>query len=119
MTIFTMNSGVWRTPEAINRELAANYIAPTPTTGTTVNVPNTVTDVNLLPAAPLLVLTINFPPSPYDGQSLVISSTQTITTLTLLAAIGVVQNLVTTITLGSSIEYKYLGGSKNIWVRKR
>lgn len=118
MAIYTMNAGEWYDRAAARAE-SANYLVATPTTGQTVAVPNNVTDVNIIPAGPLLALTVNFPTAPYDGQNLIISTTQNITNLTLVAVTGVIQSIAVTINLGATVEYKYLGRGRNIWMRKR
>ena len=118
MAIYTMNAGEWYNRSSVRSE-SANYLVSTPLTGQTVAIPNDVTDVNIIPAGPLLALTVNFPTTPYDGQNLVISTTQNITNLTLVSVTGVIQSVAVTINLGATIEYKYLGKGRNIWMRKR
>lgn len=58
----------------------------TPLTGATVNVAAGQTRIIIDPAGTLAALTLNFPPTPSDGQLLYITSSQIVTTLTVTGA---------------------------------
>jgi hypothetical protein len=95
-----------------------DYAYFTPLTGTTVQYPNATSDVILDPAGTLAALTVAFPTNPADGQNIVVSTSQTITTLTLTATVGTVLNAPATLVAGTAFEYKYLL-TQNKWFRKR
>ena len=54
-------------------------------TGANAQIPNSIADYILNPAAPVAALTLNLPPNPSNGFTQGISTTQTITTLTVSA----------------------------------
>jgi hypothetical protein len=87
--------------------------------GGSLQVPPNLDDFTLLPSGTLATLTIALPADPMDGQSFVLSTTQTITALTLSGGVNAIPNPVTTMTAGQSIEYKFIAQGANIWVRKR
>lgn len=91
--------------QEINERLIPIKQYITPTTGSTVNV-NTNGYVRLIvdPAGSLVALTIAFPGSPQDGDTVQASFSQTITTLTMNGG-TILSSLTTT-----------LAGSKGTWV---
>jgi hypothetical protein len=75
---------------------AHTYFKAVPLTGTTVVIPNDAAMVSIRPAGTLAALTIALPPSPVDGMTVRIFSTQIITALTWQLGTGQVQNDVAT-----------------------
>lgn len=88
----TYIGGVFTAPAALPPAQGIMFLT-SPTTGTTVTLPNAPQPQAKLfavfePAAALAALTIDLPPNPQDGDELYILSTKTITTVTPVAAAG-------------------------------
>lgn len=77
-------------------------------TSGTVTVTDSGTDIQFIHIATLSVsLTIAFPATPYDGQTLSLSSQNGITTLTLSTSIGSIINAITTLAAGGTAYFMY------------
>lgn len=86
----------------------------TPSNGGTVNLKTGLNIIN--PSGALLNLTINLPSNPIDGEEVIVSTTQIITTLSI--AGGTILNVVATLALGSFFGYIYSTSSAK-WHRSR
>lgn len=84
------------------------YAVVVATAGSTVTIPNNITNYVLNPAATLATLTVVMPSAPYDGQVVRVSSSQTVTALTLNGNTGqTVSNSPTALTISTTANYGY------------
>lgn len=88
--------------------------AVAPTTGNTVVIGQGVTALLLNPTGTLSTLTVTLPSNPRDGQSLVIATSQIITTLTING--GTIVGTLTTLALGGNAYFVY-GATAAKWFR--
>jgi len=103
-------SGAWL-------KLATVYSYQTPTTGFSIQVANGVTSLLLDPAGTLATGAVIFPVTPIDGQTLSISSSQTITALTLSAPTGqTILSAITTLAANDHTAWQYTA-SVSKWFR--
>jgi hypothetical protein len=103
-------SGAWL-------KLATVYSYQTPTTGFSIQVANGVTSLLLGPAGTLATGAVIFPVTPIDGQTLSISSSQTITALTLSAPTGqTILSAITTLAANGHTAWQYTA-SVSKWFR--
>lgn len=81
-------------------------------TSGTVNMQDTGQNVCLIhDAGATLTLTIAFPSTPFNGQEVIICSTNGITTASLTTAVGSILNGITTMPSGGQARYRYLSSS--------
>lgn len=86
----------------------AQYKQLSSATSGTVTITDSGTDIQFIHIAALSVsLTIAFPTTPYDGQTLSISSQNGITTMTLSTGVGSIINALTTLAAGGTVYYMY------------
>jgi hypothetical protein len=84
------------------------YQKSTPLTGAMVQMVNQAMYLLLVPAGTLASLTVIFPSNPTDAEPIHISTTQTITALTLIAASPTtISNAPTTLAAGAAIRYMF------------
>lgn len=84
------------------------YANVSPLTGTSVVIPNNVSNYLITPAGTIAALTVTMPSAPTDGQVVRISSSQTVTALTLNGAAGqTISNAPTAITISTTATYGY------------
>jgi len=97
------------------------YANVSPLTGTSVVIPNNVSNYLITPAGTIAALTVTMPSAPTDGQVVRISSSQTVTALTLNGASGqTISNAPTAITISTTATYGYefiYKASSKIWYR--
>lgn len=94
------------------------YSKVTPTEASTVNFANNTKTLLLTPAGVLTAVTVNLPSSPFDGQEIRITTTQTISSITLTPA-GGHSVTVSPVSLGSlwlSASYIFVS-STNTWYK--
>lgn len=111
--LFQMDAANQRTKMSGALALGIQYAAPaTGATVTSTGEPKLV----LNPAGALLALTVNFPPTPINGQVFDIASTQPITTLTLATGTGSILGTLTTIATNGFAGWVYSTTAAS-WVR--
>lgn len=91
----------------------------TPTTGTTVTINQRyapIQNILLIPAGTLASLTLTFPLTPFDGQTIKFTSIQTITALTLNGNGATISGAITTINSNGFAEYVY-SSTDTTWYR--
>lgn len=89
-----------------------------PTSGSTVQIPDNMSDFTVVPGRTLAALTVAFPVNVIDGQTQTFTSLSNITALTLTTVNGTISAPVTTLTGGGSITYKWIGTPVNMWIPK-
>jgi len=96
-----------------------SYVLTTPASGFAYTVPNNCLEVVLHPSGGLASGSLTMPGSPLDGQSVTVSTTQTISALNVLAASGQAVNAGNALTLAanSSATWKWIA-SLSTWIRK-
>lgn len=89
--------------------MRARYIQYSTATSGTVSLTDTTDDIQLIhDAASLAVtMTIAFPSTPIDGQTIYLQSVLGVTTLTLSASVGTIIGGITTLAAGSVCYYAY------------
>jgi hypothetical protein len=84
------------------------YANVSPLTGTSVVIPNNVSNYLITPAGTIAALTVTMPSAPTDGQVVHINSSATVTALTLNGASGqTISNAPTAITISTTVAYGY------------
>lgn len=99
--------------DKINYEFT--YQQVTPVTGATITFSNNKAHLLIKPLGPLATLTITLPANPFDGQTVIIDSTQSIATLTLNAS-QTIFGSTTSLTPNVSVKYIYITPD-NTWYK--
>jgi len=112
LTIGPMSGGTGslrlEVPNVINRFLVTGVTFNTPVTGFSITISDTVAELHLTPAGTLTTGTIVMPAAPYDGQTVTVSTTETVTGLTVSPNSGqTVSGVPTTITAQTPFAMRY------------
>ncbi len=92
----------------VNRLIVTGVTFNTPTTGFSITISDTVAELHLTPAGTLASGTITLPAAPYNGQTVTVSTTQTVTALTVSPNSGQsVSGAPTTITAATPFTMRY------------
>jgi hypothetical protein len=94
----------------------APYTVRFDSSGANAVVPNNLSTYILNPAAPVSALTLTLPAIPFNGQTVDLCTTQTITTLTVASTQTVLDAFAAQLLAGDGIRYRY-NASTTTWFR--